>query len=84
MLFRFGTQKAFESACLLGELTLIKEMVSSSQKYSLFVSHDLLRELIRLKQTKVLQTLLNECGRLELRGENIDPNGICGTILKQD
>ena len=84
VLFRFGFQKAFQSACLLGADRLIRIMVSSLEKHSLFISHDFLSELMRLKLTTMLLLLLDHSDAFELKGEDIDPDGICGTLLKQD
>ena len=84
MLLSFGVQKAFEGACQLGEDELLRMMITSVEKNTFFISHDLLREVIRLKLTKVLLALLDCSGVLELRGEHTDPDGACLALLKQD
>ena len=59
-------------------------MLSSVSDCLLFVSQDLLREVIELKQTEVVVLLAEHAHSIELRGEDMDKKGICGTLLKQD
>ena len=85
MLFRFGIQKAFENACLMGHTALVREFTSASSSGWLFLHEALIIELVLSRRKEALSALF-ELGKAipTIKGENIDPTGICGTLLYQD
>lgn len=72
-------QKAFESLCKMEETDAILKMLRGSR---LFIHWDLLTTLINHSNTDSLLLLLMHASAFYIKGENLDPDGICGTILK--